>query len=56
MEVELKREVGKCLNGEIPLYRISLVNNKPFNWLVKAQSYFTKDEKKVAKLNYKNNK
>lgn len=29
-------------------------NEDKTNWLVKAQSYFTKDEKKQAKLNYKN--
>lgn len=30
-------------------------NNDKTNWLVKAQSYFTKHEKKVAKLQYKAN-
>ena len=30
-------------------------NEEKTNWLVKAQSYFTKDEKKQAKLNHKNN-
>ena len=30
-------------------------NNDKTNWLVKAQSYFSKDEKKQAKLNYKRN-
>lgn len=30
-------------------------NEDKTNYLVKAQSYFTKHEKKVAKLNYKNN-
>ena len=29
-------------------------NEDKTNYLVKAQSYFTKDEKKQAKLNYKN--
>jgi len=28
-------------------------NDDKTNYLVKAQSYFTKDEKKQAKLNYK---
>lgn len=29
-------------------------NEDKTNWLVKAQSYFTKHEKKVAKLKHKN--
>ena len=29
-------------------------NDDKTNYLVKAQSYFTKDEKKQAKLNFKN--
>jgi hypothetical protein len=31
-------------------------NNDKTNYLLKAQSYFTKDERKQAKLNYKNTK
>lgn len=31
-------------------------NEDKTNYLVKAQSYFTKTEKKVAKYNYKNNR
>ncbi|AKG94185.1 hypothetical protein AVT43_gp11 [Polaribacter phage P12002L] len=34
--------------------RISLINPKNENILGKAQSYFTRKEKKEAKLNYKN--
>ena len=34
--------------------RISLINPKKDNVLAKAQSYYTKEEKKEAKLNYKN--
>lgn len=30
-------------------------NEDKTNWLVKAQSYFTKHEKKVAKLKHKSN-
>jgi hypothetical protein len=30
-------------------------NEDKTNYLVKAQSYFTKDEKKQARLNYKKN-
>ena len=36
--------------------RISLVNPSKENMLAKAQSYYTRDEKKQAKLNYKLNK
>ena len=54
MEVQSRRKVGVCL-GNVPLYRISLVNNKPVNWLKIAQSYFTKEQKKKAKLDYKLN-
>ena len=31
-------------------------NEEKINWLEKAQSYFTKEEKKVAKYNHKNNR
>lgn len=35
--------------------KINLINPKKENALAKAQSYYSKEEKKVAKLNYKNN-
>lgn len=52
IEVE---EVGKRTNGST-IKRILLINDDNTNYLVKAQSYFTKNQKKIAKFKYKNNK
>lgn len=46
-EIEVKRDGSKIV-------RNFFFNNEKTNWLVKAQSYFTKDEKKLAKLQHKN--
>ena len=45
-------EVGQRANGT-KIVRVFFFNNDKTNYLVKAQSYFTKHEKKVAKLKYK---
>jgi hypothetical protein len=36
--------------------KISLMNPKTYNVMAKAHSYYTKKQKKEAKLNYKNSK
>lgn len=41
--------------GGKKIVRNFFFNEDKTNWLVKAQSYFTKHEKKVAKLKHKNN-
>lgn len=46
-EIEVKRDGSKIV-------RRFFFNNDKTNWLVKAQSYFTKHEKKLAKLQHKN--
>lgn len=45
--IETKKDGSKIV-------RNFFFNKNKTNWLVKAQSYFTKDEKKQAKLNHKN--
>lgn len=45
-------EIGRKLDGT-RIVRNFFFNNDKTNYLVKAQSYFTKHEKKVAKLTYK---
>lgn len=45
--IETKKDGSKIV-------RNFFFNEDKTNWLVKAQSYFTKDEKKQAKLNHKN--
>lgn len=47
--IETKKDGSKIV-------RNFFFNEEKTNWLVKAQSYFTKDEKKQAKLNHKNSK
>lgn len=47
--IETKKDGSKIV-------RNFFFNEDKTNWLVKAQSYFTKDEKKQAKLNHKNQK
>ena len=46
-------EIGRRKDGST-VKRILLINDDNTNYLVKAQSYYTKDQKKKAKLNYKN--
>lgn len=46
--IETKKDNSKIV-------RNFFFNNDKTNWLVKAQSYFTKDEKKQAKINSKRN-
>lgn len=50
--IKITTEVGKTLSGR-PLYRHQLFYNDNTNYLVKAQSYFTKAEKKAAKIKNK---
>lgn len=53
MEV-LVQHVIETKRDNTKIVRNFFFNNDKTNYLVKAQSYFTKDEKKQAKLNYKN--
>ena len=52
METLITHEIETKKNGNA-IVRNFFFNNDKTNWLVKAQSYFTKDEKKQAKLNHK---
>jgi hypothetical protein len=54
METLVTHELERRRDGS-KLVRNFFFNNDKTNWLVKAQSYFTKNEKKQAKLNHKNN-
>ena len=45
-------EIGRRLDGS-KIVRNSFMNDDDTNYLVKAQSYFTKLEKKQAKLSHK---
>jgi hypothetical protein len=54
METLVTHIVGMKPDGKTKIVRNFFFNDDKTNWLVKAQSYFTKHEKKVAKLNYKN--
>ena len=55
METFVQQEIGRRSDGT-KIVRNFFFNPDKTNYLVKAQSYFTKDEKKQAKLNYKSNK
>ena len=55
METLITQEIERKKDGT-KIVRNFFFNNDKTNWLVKAQSYFTKDEKKQAKLNHKKNK
>ena len=46
------RVLGTRADGT-KIVRNSFINDDNTNYLVKAQSYFTKEEKKMAKHNYK---
>jgi len=48
----ITREVGKTSDGK-QLVRNYFFFNDEKSWMTKAQSHFTKDEKKQAKLNCK---
>lgn len=48
MEIKVSEIVGISLNGT-KLYRHYFFNGNNINYLVKAQSYFTKEQKKIAK-------
>jgi hypothetical protein len=54
METMVTHILEQKANGS-KIVRNFFFNNDKTNWLVKAQSYFTKHEKKVAKLQYKAN-
>lgn len=54
MEVLVSHLIETRKDGS-KIVRNFFFNEEKTNWLVKAQSYFTKDEKKQAKLNHKNN-
>ena len=54
METMVTHEIGRKTDGT-KIVRNFFFNNDKTNWLVKAQSYFTKHEKKVAKLQHKSN-
>lgn len=54
MEILVSHEIGGKPDGT-KIVRNFFFNDNKTNYLVKAQSYFTKDEKKQAKLNHKNN-
>jgi len=53
MEILVTHEI-ETRKGGTKIVRNFFFNEDKTNYLVKAQSYFTKDEKKQAKLNYKN--
>jgi hypothetical protein len=55
MEVLVTHEIERKKDGS-KIVRNFFFNNDRTNWLVKAQSYFTKHEKKLAKIEHKNNK
>ncbi len=54
MEVLVTHEIERKKDGT-KIVRNFFFNNDKTNYLVKAHSYFTKDEKKQAKLNHKLN-
>ena len=55
MEVLVSHLIETRKDGS-KIVRNFFFNEDKTNYLVKAQSYFTKQEKKVAKLNHKLNK
>jgi hypothetical protein len=54
MEILVSHEIERRKDGT-KIVKNFFFNNDKINYLVKAQSYFTKDEKKQAKLNHLNN-
>jgi len=55
MEIQVSRELERKTDGT-KIFRHYFFNTDKTNYLTKAQSYFTKLEKKQAKLNFKLNK
>lgn len=55
MEVLVSHEIGRKPDGT-KIVRNFFFNEEKINWMQKAQSYFSKAEKKVAKYNHKNNR
>lgn len=53
METIVTHEIERRRDGS-KIVRNFFFNDDKTNYLVKAQSYFSKDEKKQAQLNYKN--
>jgi hypothetical protein len=55
---QVKHVVGTTVIDGRPyeIVRNYFINDDKKNYLKQAQSYFTKDEKKIAKANYKLNK
>lgn len=54
MEILVSHEIERR-KPDTKIVKNFFFNNDKINYLVKAQSYFTKDEKKQAKLNHLNN-
>mgnify|MGYP003506086612 FL=1 len=52
METLVTHEIERKKDGS-RIVRNFFFNDDKTNWLVKAQSYFTKDQKKQAKLQHK---
>ena len=52
MERVQRIELGRRRDGSM-ICRYHLINDDNTNYLLKAQSYFTKEEKKIAKFNHK---
>lgn len=52
MEILVSHEIERKADGT-RIVKNFFFNNDKTNYLVKAQSYFTRDEKKQAKLNHK---
>lgn len=52
MERVQRLEIGRRRDGSL-IVRNSFINDDTTNYLLKAQSYFTKEEKRVAKFNHK---
>lgn len=53
MEILVSHEIERKSDGT-RIVKNFFFNNDKTNYLVKAQSYFTRDEKKAAELNHKN--
>ncbi|MGB2525663.1 hypothetical protein [Flagellimonas sp. SN16] len=54
MERLITHEIEKLANGG-KIVRNYFINDDNTNYLTKAHSYFTKEERKLAKLNHKAN-
>ena len=53
METLVTHIVGMKPDGKTKIVRNFFFNDDKTNWLIQAQSYFTKAEKKQAKADYK---